>query len=67
MRFLNGRTTASFCLFLLFSSTKLTEKTVGFSGIQTQIVTVEGEHADHKATTSTAYIIVFEVWHLTVS
>ena len=52
MRFLNGRTMASFCLFLLFSSTKLTEKTVGFSGIQTQIVTVEGEHADQLTITT---------------
>ena len=32
------------CLFLLFLNT---EKTVGVSGIQTWIVGVEGDHADH--------------------
>ena len=50
--FLNGPTPATFCLFLFFSSTNFTEKTVCFSGIQTQIVGVEGEHADHLTTTT---------------
>ena len=45
-------TSASFCLFF-FPNTNFTEKTVGFSGIQTRIVKVEGEHADHL-TTATA-------------
>ena len=50
--FLNGPTPASFCLFLLFTNTKFTEETVGFSGIRTRIVRVEGEHADHFTTTT---------------
>ena len=39
--FSNRPTPASFCLFSFFSSTNFTEKTVGFSGIQTQIVRVQ--------------------------
>ena len=31
---------------------QILQKTVGFSGIQTQIVGVEGEHADHLTTTT---------------
>ena len=42
---------ASFSLFSFFSNTNGTEKTVGFSGIRTKIVGVEGEHADHLTTT----------------
>ena len=34
-------------LFLFFSSTNFTEKTVGFSGIRTPIAGKEGEQADH--------------------
>ena len=33
--------------------TNCTEKTVGFSGIRTQIVGIKGEHADHLTTTTT--------------
>ena len=43
---------ASFCLFPFFSYTNFTEKTVGFSGIRTRIVRVEGKHADHLTTTT---------------
>ena len=48
----NWWTPASFCLFLLFSNTNFTEKTVGFSEIRTQIIIVECEHADHLTTTT---------------
>ena len=48
----NGPATASFCLFSFFSNTNFTEKTVGFSGIQTRIVGVEGDHAEHLTTTT---------------
>ena len=41
-----------FCLFSFFSSRNCTEITVDFSGIQTQIVRVDGEHADHLTTTT---------------
>ena len=57
--FLNVPTQASFCLFLFFSNTNCTEKTVGFSRIRTRIVRVEGKHADHL-TTTTAQIICFK-------
>ena len=49
--FLNGPTPVSLCLFSSFSNTNFTEKTVGFSGIRTRIVGVEGKHADHLTTT----------------
>ena len=39
--------------FFFFSNTNCTEKTVGFSGIRTQIVGIKGEHADHLTTTTT--------------
>ena len=46
--FLNEPTQASFCLFSFFSNTIFyKKKTVWFSGIQTRIVGVEGEHDDH--------------------
>ena len=48
----NGSNPASFSLFSLFSNTKFTEKTVSFSGIQTQIVSIEGKHPDHMTTTT---------------
>ena len=38
-------------LFSFFSSTNFTEKPVGFSRIQTRIVGVEDEYADHLTTT----------------
>ena len=50
--FKSGPTPTSFCWFSLFLNAKFTEKTVGFSGIRTQIVAVEGEHADHLTTTT---------------
>ena len=40
-------------IFLFFSKNNLQKKTVYFSGIRTQIVGVEGEHADHLTTTTT--------------
>ena len=40
-------------IIVLFNHT-FTEKTVGFSGIQTRIVGVQGGHADHL-TVTTAY------------
>ena len=39
-------------LFSFFSNTNFTEKTVDVCGIRTQIVGVEGEHADHLTTTT---------------
>ena len=41
-------------LFVYFRSfqTQYYRKTLGFSGIRTRIVGVEGEHADHLTTTS---------------
>ena len=48
---------ASFCLFLFFSNTNFTEKTVGVSWIRTRIVGVEGEHADHLTTTLPHFFI----------
>ena len=50
--FKNGPTPASFCLFSFFSNTNFKKKTVGFRGIQTRIVGVEGKHADHLITTT---------------
>ena len=47
-----GPTQVSFCSFLFFSNTNFTGKTEDFSGIQTRIVGVEGEHADHLTTTT---------------
>ena len=44
---MNGTTQASFCLFSFFQNNILQEKIVGFSGIQTQIVRVEGEYANN--------------------
>ena len=55
--FLNGPTPASFRLFLFFSDTFFTEKTVGFCRIWTRIVGVEGKHADHLTTTQISIIV----------
>ena len=41
-----------FCLFSFFLRTNFKEKTVGYSGIRTRMVGVEGEHADHLTTTA---------------
>ena len=38
-------------IFVLFKH-NIIEKTLGFSGIRTRIVGVEGEHADHLTTTT---------------
>ena len=46
-----AQTPAYFVCFLVLLNTNLTEKTVGFPEIRTQIVGVEGEHADHLTTT----------------
>ena len=43
-------TLASFYIFSCFWNIKSTEKIVGSSRIQTQIVRAEGEHADHLTT-----------------
>ena len=37
-------------IFVFFSNTNFIEKTVGFSGIRTRIVGLEGEHADRLTT-----------------
>ena len=47
-----GQPRPLFCLFLIFSNTKFTEKTAGIRGIRTWIIGVEGEHADHLTTTT---------------
>ena len=39
-------------LFPSFQAQIFTEKNVGFSGIRTRIVRVEGEHSDHLTTTT---------------
>ena len=55
-----GQPRPLFCLFSFFSNTRFTERTVGVSRIQTRIVGVEGEYADHMTTTTTI-IIAFNV------
>ena len=51
--FKNGPTPASFFVyFCSFQTQNLQKKTVGFSGIRTRIVRVEGKHADHQTTTT---------------
>ena len=48
LTFLKGANPVLFSfIFQFFSKTNFTVKTVGFSMIRTQIVRVEGEHADH--------------------
>ena len=46
-----GRPRPFCCIFNIYKQ-KFTEKTVVFSRIQTQIVGVEGERADHLTTTT---------------
>ena len=48
-------------LFVYFHSfqTQYYRKTLGFSGIRTRIVGVEGEHADHLTTTMALPILVY--------
>ena len=48
----NGQPRPLFCLFSFLTNTNFTEKTVGVSRIRTQIVEVEGKHADHLTTTT---------------
>ena len=47
-----GQPRPLFVYFLSFSNANSTKKTVGFSGIRTRIVWVEGEHADPLTTTT---------------
>ena len=60
--FKNGPTPATFCLFSFFSNTNFTDKTVGFSGIWTQIVGVEGKHADRLTTAPNAAANSFQTF-----
>ena len=48
--FLIWPTPASFLFILVLFIQKFYRKSIGFSVIQTQIVGVEGEHADHLTT-----------------
>ena len=48
-------------IFVLFKQ-KFYIKTVGVSGIQTRIVGVEGEHADHFTTTTAKYLTFLPSW-----
>ena len=52
----NGLTPTSFCLFSLFSNTNFTDKTPGVIGIRTEIVGIEGKHADHLTTTTALFL-----------
>ena len=45
-----GQQLTLFVYFLSFITKILQKETVGFGGIQTRIVGVEGEHADHLTT-----------------
>ena len=47
--FLNGPGPASFSLISILFTQSLMTETLIFSGIQTWIVGVEGDHADHYA------------------
>ena len=49
-------------IFVLFKH-NIIEKTLGFSGIRTRIVGVEGEHADHLTTTTAQCLISFMIDH----
>ena len=40
------------CVYFLSFQSQILQKTVGISEIRTQIVRVEGEHADHLTTTT---------------
>ena len=50
-----GQNLATCCFFSFFSKTKL-QKNVTFTGVQTGIVGVEGEHADHLTATTSAHL-----------
>ena len=47
-----GQPWSLFCSWAFFSNIFYKKTVVGFSGIQTQIVTVKGKHADNKTTTT---------------
>ena len=49
-----GPTPTSFCLFSFLFRQQFYRKILDFSGIWTWIVGVEGEHANHFTTTTTA-------------
>ena len=49
-----GQPRPIFCSLLFFTNSNYTENTVGVSGIRTRIIGVEGEHADHHLSTTTA-------------
>ena len=51
-----GQTRPLFVYFCSYQTQIFQKKTVGFSGIQTRIVGVEGEHADHL-TNTTAHLL----------
>ena len=54
------------CLFLFFSTTILL-KIVDFSNIQTRVVRVEGEHADHKTNTTPEWnLLLPQIWFLPI-
>ena len=53
-----GQPQILFCSFSFVSNTNFTEKTVGFSRIQTWIVRVEVEHADHLTTTTALQVLI---------
>ena len=57
--FKNVPTPAYFCLFSFFSNTIFTEKTVGFRGIWTRIIGLEGKHADRLTTSKSLTWIHF--------
>ena len=44
-------------VFLFFSSTKFTDKTLGLSRIRTRIVGVESEHSDHLSTNTVKWTL----------
>ena len=54
------------CLFSFFSNTNCTEHIVSFSGIQTGIIGVEGEHPDHLTTTIGPTYLIFSLYILTI-
>ena len=51
------------CLFCDFQAQILQKKNGGFSGIQTPIVGLEGEHADTLTTTTTQGLNLFHITH----
>ena len=53
-----GQPLPLFVYFRSFQTKILQKKTVGFSGIQTWTVGVEGKNADHFTTTTTAQILL---------